>query len=53
MMDERKRRLAAGDHSAGVLIIAPYPIPLLIAHLATISHATAPPDWFDRLDFFP
>jgi hypothetical protein len=45
--------LAAGRHSAGVLIISPTRMDDLIAQLALIAHADVPADWFDRLDFFP
>jgi hypothetical protein len=53
MKAEHNQRLAAGLHSAGVLIIAPTRIPDLIAHLVLTAHATTPGYWIDRLEFFP
>jgi hypothetical protein len=53
MTDEYNRRLAAGGHTAGVLIIAPTPMDRLIEHLALVANATTPAEWFDKLDFFP
>jgi hypothetical protein len=53
MTAEYAKRLAAGGHTAGVLIIAPTAVEVLITHLALVAHATTPVDWFDRLDFFP
>jgi hypothetical protein len=53
MTDEYNKRLAAGGHTAGVLVIAPTIMADLIAHLALVAHATTPAEWIDKLEFFP
>jgi hypothetical protein len=45
--------LAAGRHSPGVVMLRSKSLKAAVTDLETLTYASLPGEWFDRIDYFP